>query len=107
MLSLYVTQLFRLVGELHECKIIIKGYGGQKNYNVHIGTIKWHYEDDQEKVHTYAIPKAWYIPGRGVRLSSPQYRDQTQKYIKPESGTHETPNHMPCTVYFHLPRELH
>ena len=36
------------VGYLQECKRDIKRFVGQTHYNVHIGTLKWYWEDDQE-----------------------------------------------------------
>ena len=37
------------VGELHKYKRPIKEFGGQTHFNVHIGILKWHWEDDKGK----------------------------------------------------------
>ena len=61
------------VGDLQECKRTIKGFGGQTHYNVFIGTIKWHWEDDQGKIHKCLILRSNYVKKGGVILISPQH----------------------------------
>ena len=52
-----------------------------------MGTIKWKFEDDSEKVYTFRIPNSYYVPDRGVRLFSPQHWEKTKKDRKPTQGT--------------------
>ena len=57
-------------------------------------------EDDQGKVHTFLIPTLYYVLEGGVRLLSPQHWAQTQKDIKPNSGTMEITIHQLSTLYW-------
>ena len=59
------------VGYLYEGKRAIQGSGCQTHYNVHIGTLKWHWEDDQMTVQKILIPQSYYVPEEGVRLLLP------------------------------------
>ena len=60
-------------GKLRPVKRVVKGFGGSGTYNVMMGTLKWNVEDDSVKVHIFRIPNSYYIPGRGVRIFSPQH----------------------------------
>ena len=55
-----------------------------------MGTIKWKVEDDSGKVHTFRVPKSYYVLDGGVRLFSPQQWAKTQKDRKPTQGTGST-----------------
>ena len=68
-----------VVGELQDYKRTIQGIGGQNHCNVHIGTLKWHWEDDQGKIHKFIIPHSYYAPEGGVRLLLTQHWAQTQQ----------------------------
>ena len=59
------------VGDLRPCSRIIKGFGGTCHFIVQQGTLKWHWEDDNGKVHKFVIPNSYYIPEGGVRLLPP------------------------------------
>ena len=82
------------VGYLQEFKRTIKDFGGQTYYNIFIGTIKWHWEDDQGKIHKFLTPKSYYIQEGGVIFLSPQHWAQPQNDFKPKPGTLGTTNHM-------------
>ena len=66
------------IGDLQKYNRIIRGFGGTRHFNVQIGTLRWHWEDDKGKIHKFIIPKSYYIPEGGVRLLSPQHWAQTQ-----------------------------
>ena len=67
------------VGDVTPSNRWIKGFGGSKTNNVRTGTIRWSLEDDEGKVHTFYIPKSYYVKQGGVRLLSPQHWAQTQR----------------------------
>ena len=75
------------VGELRTCNRAIKGFGGTRTFNVKTGTIVWHWEDDDGKIHKFIIPNSYYVPNGNVRLLSPQHWSKTQKDNKPIKGT--------------------
>ena len=85
-------------GELKDCKRVIKGFGGTRHYNIKVGTIKWHWEDDHGRIHKFTIPQSYFVPEGGVRLLSPQHWAQTQNDTKPISGTREFTDHKSCTL---------
>jgi hypothetical protein len=58
-------------GELKDCKRVIKGFGGTRHYNIKVGTLKWHWEDDHGRIHKFTIPHSYFVPEGGVRLLSP------------------------------------
>ena len=97
MLRLHITQPCRSVGDSHEYKITIKGSGGKK-INTRIGTLKWHWEEVQDKVHTFTIPNPYDVPEGELRQVSPQHRSQTRKDIKPKPDTKETTNYFSCAL---------
>ena len=86
------------IGPLHPSDRTIKGFGGTRHYNVFKGTIKWHWEDDNGKVHQFTIPNSFYVPEGGVRLLSPQHWAQSQRDTKPKPGTKEVTTHDTCTL---------
>ena len=59
------------VGNLTDCHRNIKGFGGTRHFNVKMGTLRWHWEDEEGKIHKFLIPKSYYIPEGKVRLLSP------------------------------------
>ena len=62
----------------------IKGFGKNNIIgNVFMGTIVWHIEDDQGRMHTIRLPNSLYVPEGGVRLLSPQQWAQVAKDHKP------------------------
>ena len=86
------------LGPLHECCRAIKGFGGTKTYNVYQGTLRWAWEDDDGKAHTFLIPQSYYVPQGNVRLLSPQHWAKTQRDTKPTIGTYETTDHDKVTL---------
>ena len=88
------------VGDLQECKRTIKGLGGSNHYNMYIGTLKWHCEDDQEKMHKFLIPKSYFVPEGWVILLSPQHYDHTQKNTKPTPCTMEITEYISSTLHW-------
>ena len=88
------------IGDLKDCQRQIKEFGGTRHYNVKIGTLKWHWEDDNSKIHKFVIPNSYYIPEGRVRLLSPQHWAQTQKDFKPISGTKEITDHQTTVLYW-------
>ena len=44
--------------ELKDSNRAIKGFGGTKQCNVRKGTIKWHWEDINGKIHKFVIPNS-------------------------------------------------
>ena len=87
-------------GKLRPVKLIIKGFGGSKTYNVMMRTLKWKIEDDDGKIHTFRIPNLYYVPDGGFRLLSPQHWDKTQEDIKPTQGTGTTTLSDKVTIFW-------
>jgi hypothetical protein len=50
------------VGPLKPSGKVIKGFGGSRTTNVHMGTLGWTWEDDQGAKHTFTIPNSYYVP---------------------------------------------
>ena len=67
---------------------------------MYIGTIKWHWEDNQGKIHKFLVPKYYYVQEGGVSLLSSQHWAQPQKDLKPELGTMETTSHLQSTLHW-------
>ena len=87
-------------GALTECKRAIKGFGGTRHFNVWTGTLKWSWEDDEGKQHTFSIPNSYYIPKGKVRLLSPQHWAQTRKGKDKLTGAGETTTGLRTTLYW-------
>lgn len=66
------------VGPLKQSQRVVKGFGGSTVTNVKIGTLRWTWDDNLGKSHTFDIPNSYYIPDGKVRLLSPQHWAQTQ-----------------------------
>jgi len=75
------------VGPLLDCNRAIKGFGGTRTVGIKMGTIRWRWLDDDGKIHTFLIPKSYYVPQGKVRLLSPQHLAQQLKDVKPQEGT--------------------
>ena len=67
------------VGPLRKCKRVIKGFMGSLTHTLYIGTLKWRWDDDTGKTHTFLIPNSFYIPDYEQRLLSPQNWAQMQR----------------------------
>jgi type IV secretory pathway VirB3-like protein len=61
------------IGELFPCTRTIKGFGGTRVSSIHMGTLQWHWDDDQGVTHQFLIPNSYYVPEGKVRLLSPQH----------------------------------
>ena len=48
------------VGDLRECHMTVKGFGGTSTSNVKMGTLKWSWIDDMGKMHTHYISDSYY-----------------------------------------------
>ena len=66
------------VGELRPSNRVVKGFAGSRTTNVQVGTLRWSWEDEMGKKHTFTIPNSYYVPDGQVRLLSPQHWSQTQ-----------------------------
>ena len=66
----------------------VKGMGGDKVAVSAIGTIRWTFDDDNGRTHTFLIPGTLYIPESPARLLSPQHWAQERKDDTPvKDGT--------------------
>jgi hypothetical protein len=68
-----------------------------------MGTIRWKWEDDQGRLHTFDIPNSFYIPDGKVRLLSPQHWAQSQsirrnRKLRTSCGEHT--NGVECVLYW-------
>ena len=77
-------------GEIRQCNRAIKGFGGEKTYNVWMGTIHWSWDDDDGRTHKMVIPNSYYVPDGKVRLLSPQHWAQTREKNDRNGGAGET-----------------
>lgn len=66
-------------GQLTKVQRTIKGFGGNRHFDVYQGTIKWKWEDDDGKIHSFRIPDSYYVPDGKCRLLSPQHWARTQR----------------------------
>jgi len=87
-------------GELTECKRVIKGFGGARQFRVWTGTIHWSWEDDSGRSHDFVIPNSYYIPDGKVRLLSPQHYAQSQKGSDRRGGAGETTTAMHTVLFW-------
>jgi hypothetical protein len=61
------------VGPLTDSGRTIRGFAGSRTVGIQVGTLRWSWSDDQGRIHTFNIPKSYYVPQGGVRLLSPQH----------------------------------
>ena len=66
------------VGPLVKVNRAIKGFGGERVWNVYKGTLVWRFCDDEGQVHRFKIPDSYYIPRGKCRLLSPQHWAKSQ-----------------------------
>jgi hypothetical protein len=66
------------VGELRPSNRVVKGFAGSRTTNAQVGTLRWSWEDEMGRKHTFTIPNSYYVPDGRVRLLSPQHWSQTQ-----------------------------
>ena len=62
----------------------IKGFGGSRTTNVHIGTTRIYWEDDLGRRHEFRLPNSYYVPGCPHRLLSPQHWAKELKKQNPK-----------------------
>ena len=95
------------VGPLKKVHRAIKGFGGEKTWDIYTGTIVWKWYDNDGNLHRFKIPKSYYVPQGKCRLLSPQHwaRTYMAKYghkIHPtvRQGTGETTTMDRCQLYW-------
>ncbi|KAI2502103.1 hypothetical protein MHU86_12333 [Fragilaria crotonensis] len=89
------------IGNLKRCNRVIKGFGGSRTTNVKMGTIRWKWEDDQGRPHSFDIPNSYYVPEGKLRLLSPQHWSQSQtKSRKGRATCGEQTNGNECILYW-------
>ena len=89
-------------GPLRKVNRSIKGFGGERVWNVMMGTIVWKWCDNQGRQHKFRIPNSYYIPDGKVRLLSPQHWAKTNGGASAR-GRHtigETTNAFKTTLYW-------
>ena len=60
-------------GALMDSPRVIKGIAGTRVTKIKQGTLKWRWDDDDGKTHTFLIPQSYFVPTGGVKLLSPQH----------------------------------
>ena len=80
-ISPFLDDFIGPVEDVH--RVRVKGIGGSVS-GIKRGTLKWHIEDDQGKVHTLLLPGSYFVPGSPSRLLSPQHWAQIAKDNKPK-----------------------
>ena len=80
------------VGPVKPIKRSLQGIGTQMT-NLSMGTLKWTFDDDDGRSHTFIIPKSIYAPQADRRLLSPQHWAKSQDDNKPK------PNGTWCATY--------
>ena len=95
------------VGTLKKVNRAIKGFGGEKTWDVYTGTIVWKWHDNDGQLHRFKIPNSYYVPQGKCRLLSPQHWARTYlakygKKIHPtvRQGTGETTTLDRCQLYW-------
>jgi hypothetical protein len=80
-------------GPVRKVNRAIRGFGGERTFNVYQGTIVWKWCDNEGVIHRFRIPNSYYVPDGKVRLLSPQHWAKTQvgtSIKKLRDGTGET-----------------
>ncbi len=88
------------VGELRRTDRVVKGFAGTKTTNVQVGTLRWSWEDDLGRKHTFTIPNSYYVPDGRVRLLSPQHWSQTQTTGPRRDQCGEYTNGRECVLFW-------
>ena len=65
-------------GTLQPCSKRVQTFGGHHVSTIQIGTIHWEVQSDDGELHTFEIPKSYYVPEGGARLLSPQHWSSTR-----------------------------
>jgi hypothetical protein len=69
-----------------EKSVSIKGFGGSRTTGARQGTLQWRIADDSGTIHTFRIPKSYYVPAAEYRLLSPQHWAQAMHSNRQRSG---------------------
>jgi hypothetical protein len=88
------------VGELRRTDRVVKGFAGTKTTNVQVGTLRWSWEDELGRKHTFTIPNSYYVPDGRVRLLSPQHWSQTQTTGPQRDQCGEYTNGRECVLFW-------
>lgn len=88
------------VGALQPSGRVVKGFAGTKTSNVQIGTLRWSWEDELGKRHTFTIPNSYYVPEGRVRLLSPQHWSQSQTKGANRDQCGEYTNGKECVLFW-------
>jgi hypothetical protein len=88
------------VGELRQTDQVVKGFAGTKTTNVRVGMLRWSWEDELGRKHTFAIPNSYYVPDGRVRLLSPQHWSQTQTSGPERDQCGEYTNGRECVLFW-------
>jgi hypothetical protein len=88
------------VGELRRTDRVVKGFAGTKTTNVQVGTLRWSWEDELGRKHTFTIPNSSYVPDGRVLLLSPQHWSQTQTTGPERDQCGEYTNGRECVLFW-------
>ncbi|KAI2497426.1 hypothetical protein MHU86_17084 [Fragilaria crotonensis] len=88
------------VGKLRPTDRVVKGFAGTRTTNVQVGTLRWSWEDELGKKHTFTIPNSYYVPDGRVRLLSPQHWSQTQTTGPERDKCGEYTNGRECVLFW-------
>ena len=88
------------VGKLRPTDRVVKGFAGTRTMNVQVGTLRWSWEDELGKKHTFTIPNSYYVPDGRVRLLSPQHWSQTQTTGPERDKCGEYTNGRECVLFW-------
>ena len=91
-------QVSDFLPDLERSHRMIKGFGGSRTTNLMVGTLKWSWADDEGKIHSFLIPKSYYVPQGKCRLLSPQHWAKHQRKLSPKFNTGEFTNHKETTL---------
>ncbi|KAI2494626.1 hypothetical protein MHU86_19904 [Fragilaria crotonensis] len=88
------------VGKLRPTDRVVKGFAGTRTTNVQVGTLRWSWEDELGRKHTFTIPNSYYVPDGRVRLLSPQHWSQTQTTGPERDKCGEYTNGRECVLFW-------
>ena len=99
-------QIGDFVGPLVKVNRAIKGFGGERTWNIYKGTIVWKWCDNDGQVHRFKIPNSYYVPQGKCRLLSPQHWAKAQlgkagtTASERRRGTGETTTFDQCQLFW-------
>ena len=83
------------IGPLVTSQSTILGFSGPHSGIIKTGTIKWTWQDDDGKYHTFILPNSMYVPNATHRLLSPQHWARSQPNKR---QAFETTDSTTCTL---------